>query len=131
MLQQLMSQNSLSQSSNLASGIGMLAQKGNFSNAFALNKQHLNPWIIDFGASDHMMGDETIFHEYNPCKKKYIVWIADGSLSKVAGTGLIKVTNDLNLNSFLHVPNLDCNLLLIRKLTRDLDCEAKFFLKLV
>ena len=73
MLQQLMSQNSLSQSSNLASGTGMLAQKGNFLNAFAVNKQHLNPWIINFRASDHMTGDETIFHEYNPCKEKYTV----------------------------------------------------------
>ena len=65
MLQQLMSQNSLSQSSNSASATGMLAQKGNFSNAFIVNKKHLNPWIIDSGASDHMMGDGTIFHEYN------------------------------------------------------------------
>ena len=127
MLQQLMSQNFLSQSSNLTSSTGMLAQKGNFSNAYAINKQHLNPWIIDFGASDHMTGDGTIFHEYNPCKEKYTVRIVDGSLSKVVGTGSIRVTNDLNLNSVLHVPNLDCNLLSISKLTRDLHCEAKFF----
>ena len=127
MLQQLMSQNFLSQSSNLTSSTGMLAQKGNFSNAYVINKQHLNPWIIDSGASDHMTGDGTIFHEYNPYNEKYTVWIADGSLSKVAGIGLIRVSNDLNLNSILHGPNLDCNLLSINKLTRDLQCEAKFF----
>ena len=131
MLQQLMSQNSLSQSHNWASGTGMLAQKGNFSNAFIVNKQHSNPWIIDSRASDHITGDGTIFHEYNPCNEKYTVKIADGSLSKVVGIGSIRVTNDLNLNSVLHVPNLDCNLLSISKLTRDLHCEAKFFLKLV
>ncbi|RVW93958.1 Retrovirus-related Pol polyprotein from transposon RE1 [Vitis vinifera] len=76
--QQLISQNSLSQSSNSASGIGMLAQK------------------------DHMTREGTIFHEYNPSKEKYTVWIVDGSLSKVAGTGSIRVTNDLNLNPILH-----------------------------
>ncbi|KAL6323499.1 hypothetical protein AAG906_039074 [Vitis piasezkii] len=76
MLQQLMSQNSLSRSKNLAS---------------------------------------TAFR------------IADGSLSKVVGIGSIRVTNDLNLNFVLHVPNLDYNLLSISKLTRDLHCEARFF----
>ena len=50
----------------------------------------------------------------------YTVRIADGSLSKVVGIGSIRVTNDLNLNFVLHVPNLDCNLLSINKLTRDL-----------
>ena len=122
-----MSQNSLSQSHNSASGTGMLAQKGNFSNAFIVNKQHSNPWIIDSRASDHITGDGTIFHEYNPCNEKYTVKIADGSLSKVVGIGSIRVTNDLNLNSVLHVPNLDYNLLSINKLAHDLHCEAKFF----
>jgi len=31
------------------------------------------------------------------------------------------------LNSILHVPKLDCNLISISKLTRDLNCVAKFF----
>ena len=57
----------------------------------------------------------------------YTVRIADGSLSKVVGIGSIRVTNDLNLNFVLHVPNLDCNLLSISKLTHDLHCEARFF----
>ena len=74
-----------------------------------------------------MTREGTIFHEYNPSKEKYTVWIVDGSLSKVAGTGSIRVTNDLNLNPILHVPNLECNLLSISKLTRDLHREAKFF----
>ena len=73
-----------------------------------------------------MTREGTIFHEYNPSKEKYTVWIVDGSLSKVAGTGSIRVTNDLNLNPILHVPNLECNLLSISKLTRDLHREAKF-----
>ena len=57
----------------------------------------------------------------------YTVRIADGSLSKVVGIGSIRVTNDLNLNFVLHVPNLDYNLLSINKLAHDLHCEAKFF----
>ena len=105
----------------------MLAQKGTFSQALTVNKRYSRPWIIDSRASDHMTGDASIFHEYNWCNENYTVQIADGSLSKVEGTGLIKISKDLILNSVLHVPNLDCNLLSISKLTRDLNCVAKFF----
>lgn len=41
------------------------------------------------GASDHMTGDATLFHKYYPCREDLTVKIADGCLSKVAGTGSI------------------------------------------
>ena len=105
----------------------MLAQKVNFSKALTVNTRYSSLWVIDFGASDHMTRDATIFHEYNQCNENYTVQIADGSLSKVEGTSLIRILKDLTLNFVLHVPNLDCNLLSISKLTRDLNCVAKFF----
>ncbi|XP_073119738.1 uncharacterized protein [Henckelia pumila] len=82
MLQKLLHQNP---ASNLTSGTGMLAHKGKLSNAFTVNKQHGQQWIIDSGASDHMTGDRTVFHDYSPRNENYTVRIADGSLSKVAG----------------------------------------------
>ena len=51
----------------------------------------------------------------------------DGSNSKVAGTGSIQLTSELLLTSVLHVPDLDCNLLSISKLTKDLNCVTKFY----
>jgi hypothetical protein len=68
-LQKLFSQNSLSQPSMSASGSGsgLSAQKGKFSTALTVSKKHLNPWIIDSGASDHMTGDATLLNEYNQC----------------------------------------------------------------
>ena len=53
--------------------------------------------------------------------------LMDPSLSKVEGTGLIRISKDLTLNFVLHASNLDSNLLSISKLTRDLNCVAKFF----
>ena len=53
--------------------------------------------------------------------------IADGTLSEIEGTSLRRFSKDMNLKYVLHVPNLDCNLLLISKLTCDLNCVAKFF----
>jgi hypothetical protein len=108
-------------------GSGLLAQKGKFSTALTVSKKHSSPWIIDSGASDHMTGDATLLNEYNQCTNNSTVHIADGSSSQVKGIGLSRLLRDMILNSILHVPNLDCNLLSISKLTRDLNCVAKFF----
>ncbi|RVX23157.1 Retrovirus-related Pol polyprotein from transposon RE2 [Vitis vinifera] len=87
----------------------------------------MRPWIVDTGASDHMTGDAAILQNYKPSNGHSSVHIADGSKSKIAGTGSIKLTKDLYLDSVLHVPNLDCNLLSISKLARDLQCVTKFY----
>ncbi|RVW15825.1 Retrovirus-related Pol polyprotein from transposon TNT 1-94 [Vitis vinifera] len=87
----------------------------------------MRPWIVDTGASDHMTGDAAILQNYKPNNGHSSVHIADGSKSKIAGTGSIKLTKDLYLDSVLHVPNLDCNLLSISKLAHDLQCVTKFY----
>ena len=67
-----------------------------------------------------MTRDEKFFSTYNPCYKNLTERIADGSLSKVAGTGSVRVSKNITLDSVLLVPKLNCNLLSISKLTRDL-----------
>ncbi|RVW56043.1 Retrovirus-related Pol polyprotein from transposon TNT 1-94 [Vitis vinifera] len=66
---------------------------------------------------NQVIGSGTLAHK---------VRIADGSLSKVAGTGLVVLSRDLTLNSVLLVPNLDCNLLSISKLTKEKRCITNF-----
>ena len=83
-------------------------------------------WIVDSGASDHMTGDRTLFLFYNPYHGTLIVCIADGTYSKVVGIGTVKLSRTLALQSVLFVPNLDCNLLSVSKLNKELDCETKF-----
>ncbi|RVW31826.1 hypothetical protein CK203_102000 [Vitis vinifera] len=75
--------------------------------AFTANRGGMKPWIVDTGASDHMTGDAAILQNYKPSNGHSSVHIADGSKSKIAGTGSIKLTKDLYLDSVLHVPNLD------------------------
>ncbi|WJZ96545.1 hypothetical protein VitviT2T_015220 [Vitis vinifera] len=124
MLQKLLSpllsvQSQTGSSSNQVIGSGTLAHKGNFLSAFTAGKKRKKPWIVDSGASDHMTGDATIFDTYSSCPNNLTVRIADGSLSKVVGTGSVVLSRDLTLNSVLLVPNLDCNLLSISKLTKE------------
>ncbi|RVW80368.1 Retrovirus-related Pol polyprotein from transposon TNT 1-94 [Vitis vinifera] len=88
-------------SSNQVIGSGTLAHKGNFLSAFTAGKKRKKPWIVDSGASDHMTGDATIFDTYSSCPNNLTVRIADGSLSKVAGTGSVVLSRDLTLNFVL------------------------------
>lgn len=55
------------------------------------------------------------------------VRIAYGSSSNVAGTGFVKLNNDLILNNVLFVPSLSRNLLSVSQLTSDLKCITKFY----
>ena len=71
------------------------------------------PWIIDLGASDHMIGTFQLFSSYTPCSNNLRVKIANGSLSIVAGSNKIS-------------ENISCNLLSISKLTKDFSYIAKF-----
>lgn len=74
-----------------------------------------------------MTGDISILKNYRPCTGHSGVRIADGSFSPVMGTGSVKLTKDLYLYSVLYVPKLNCNLLSISQLTRDLKCVTKFY----
>ena len=108
-------------------GMASLAQKGTFQNALTVKMEAPNYWIVDSSASDHMTGDENLFHTFSPCQENLTVRIADGSLSKVTGIGSISLTKKLILDFVLLVPKLDCNLLSINKLSKDKNCVAKFF----
>ena len=68
-----------------------------------------------------------LFNTYIPCPSNLKIRIANGSLSPVAGTGYITISDSLTLKSVLHVPNLFCNPLSISKLTKDSNCAIKNF----
>ena len=107
-------------------GAGSVAQIGNFSSALNVKSAGSDSWIIDTSALDHMTGNLSLLHDYKAYSKNYMVKIADGSLSKVTSTGTVYISPCLKLHSVLLVPSLRCNLLSISKLTKDLNCVAKF-----
>ncbi|KAG6468480.1 hypothetical protein ZIOFF_073168 [Zingiber officinale] len=93
----------------------------------ALSCLNSSSWIIDFGAIDHMSSCSHLFDTYSPCSGNEKIRIADGSFSPIAGKGIIKLTEQFNLNSVLHVPKLACNLLSISKLSKDSNYRIIFF----
>lgn len=106
-------------------GTTTVAQKGNLFHALNTSMGKQNSWIIDSEASDHMTGDLIVFDSYYPCQNNSTVRIADGTLSKVMGKGSVIISQNITLSSVLYVPKLDCNLLSISKLTKDLKCITK------
>ena len=108
------------------SSTASMAQKGNIVNAMSVCKGGTTSWIVDSGASDHMTGNIATFSKYFPCHDNSIVRIADGTHSKVMGKGSVVISKDIVLKDVLYVPKLDCNLLSISKLTKDLNCVTKF-----
>ena len=87
----------------------------------------VNPYIIDCGVTDHIIGCSKLFSSYSLCIDNKKVKIVDGSLSTIAGTGSIQLSPFLILHNALHVPNLSCNILSISKITLDHKCYANFY----
>lgn len=81
---------------------------------------------MDSGDSDHMTGDRSLFSFLTKYFDGRTVSIADGSYLRMDGIGTIKITPSLVLNTVLYVPKLGCNLSSVRKLNKNLNCEAKF-----
>ncbi|KAL5760947.1 hypothetical protein ACOSQ2_019785 [Xanthoceras sorbifolium] len=79
---------------------GNLAQKGSFQHALSVNTEKSRPWIVDSGPSDHMTGDIKNFKTFNPCHGNLSVKIADGSLSKVTGTGSVVISKNVILHLY-------------------------------
>ena len=104
----------------------LVAQKETHS-VFTTNSRASKPWIVDTGAFDHMTRDASMFQDYKDSINNTSVRIADGSHTKIAGTGTIRLMKELHLNYVLYVPNSAYNLLLIRKFTRDHKCVTKFY----
>ena len=69
-------------------------------------------WIIDSGATDHMMFDSRQVSSLKPSSPKFVS-TTDGSPAPIIGEGSLPLTDTLNLDSVLVVPSLDYNLLLV------------------
>ena len=104
-----------------------VAQEGSISKALSCHFPcYSTPWIIDSGASDHMISFSHLFHTYNPCSGHEKICIADGSYSTIVGKGLINLSKNISLKNVLHVPKLTCHLLSISKLSKDSNYRVIF-----
>ena len=85
------------------------------------------PWIIDYGASDHMTGQSNLLSSYAPYTGPDKVKITDGIFSSVSSKGLVHTRHSLFFSSILHVLSVVSNLLSISRISRDLNYSLTFF----
>lgn len=110
--------------SNFIGSIALTTRKGIVS--FLSCKSPHDTWIVDTSASNYMTSFSIGISNYKPCKQKVRIILADGSVCTTTEIRDLEV-NALNLNFVLNVPNVNCNLILISKITRDLNCFITFF----
>ena len=83
-------------------------------------------WIVDSGATDHMTGNKTIFHNLKFCHEHLKVKVANHVFTRVEGIGTITLSNQLAIHNVLYVPELTCNLISVSKLTKSQICGVIF-----
>ena len=99
---------------------------GNVS-TFAKSSCNGTPWLVDSGASRHMVGSYKEFSKYASNVNGQGVQLADGSTQAIMGTGTVVCGHDMSLSSVLHVPSFPINLLSISCITKELNCAAIFY----
>ena len=84
-------------------------------------------WVIVSRATDHMIGNSSLFTMFQSHPSTFIVTLADESTSCVLGSGKIHSTPLPTLTYVMSLPQLSYNLIFVSKLTHTLNCSISFF----
>ena len=86
-----------------------------------------NTWVIDTGASDHMIRDSHKLQNLRS-SSQHVISTANGGISPITGKGSIDLTTTITLDKILVVPSLEYNLLSVSQITSALNCTVTFWL---
>lgn len=79
------------------------------------------PWIIDTGATDHMICSTTSFSSITS-QVSFVVKLPNGHTAPVTHIGTVHINKTLTLNNVLCVPSFHFNLISVKQLTNSLSC---------
>ncbi|KAG6678549.1 hypothetical protein I3842_14G086500 [Carya illinoinensis] len=83
------------------------------------------PWIIDTGATDHMVCSTSYLDELAPCTQTF-VQLPNGTKAQVTHIGTVRLSDFLILTGVLCVPSFTFNLISVSKLTQKPDISLFF-----
>lgn len=83
-------------------------------------------WILDSGASHHMTPLFSILKEARKLDNPFYIIVPTGNTVLVEKMGNIQIDECIELKNLMHVPEFNCNLISIHKLTRDSDCIVTY-----
>ncbi|KAL2939003.1 Retrovirus-related Pol polyprotein from transposon RE2 [Bienertia sinuspersici] len=85
-----------------------------------------NEWVIDTGATDHMICDENQLSNVIRPKRNSKINLPDGKSVGITYVGTLTLENQLELKHVLCVPEFKHNLLSVTRLTKDNNCKVVF-----
>lgn len=86
-----------------------------------------NEWVVDSGCTEHIT--HTLIHFCNNLDTSWLlpVTIPNGDSIHLKGKGTCTLPNETKISDGLYVPNIMCNILLLSRLTKGLECAITFF----
>nr|GFA09693.1 Gag-pre-integrase domain, Gag-polypeptide of LTR copia-type [Tanacetum cinerariifolium] len=84
-------------------------------------------WVVDSGATEHITNQGHLLKNLSMNIIEKPVTIPNGESIPVKEKGDLIFKEGLNVKGVLFVPNFTCNLLSVRRLTKELHCAVTFF----
>nr|GMD48498.1 Integrase, catalytic core [Ipomoea batatas] len=81
-----------------------------------------NLWVIDSGATDHIVCDDNLLNNVERKYGEFPVTIPNGDNVAVRSIGGTTLPNGMQISRALNIPDFQCNLVYVGRLTKDFDC---------
>ena len=83
-------------------------------------------WMLDSRASAHMVGNANLVHNLQKISS-IAIGLPNGDYTVARDVGSVILEDVIKLDNELYVPNLNCNLVSISKLCKQLNCAVTYF----
>nr|KYP33474.1 Retrovirus-related Pol polyprotein from transposon TNT 1-94 [Cajanus cajan] len=89
------------------------------------DKGHI--WVLDSGASHHMTPLHSLFENLRSINAPFYITVPTRDRVVVDRMGTITLNNNIKLHDVLYIPQFNCNLISVHKLTCGLNCIVTYF----
>ncbi|KAL6182057.1 hypothetical protein ACLB2K_043480 [Fragaria x ananassa] len=98
----------------------------NPKNNLGMSKVSSQRWILDSGATDHIISSSSMLTHSKKNHSLPPVLLPSGEKAQIASTGSVLLNSHYYLDNVLYIPNFKVDLLSISRLTRGLNCSVTF-----
>ena len=88
---------------------------------------HSNMWIIDTGATNHMVSSLNMLTKITVHEVSKPVYLPNGFTTQVSHIGSCSLSTRSVISNVLHIPDFKYNLLSVSQITKELGCSVTLF----
>ncbi|XP_071723226.1 uncharacterized protein [Rutidosis leptorrhynchoides] len=97
------------------------------STSSAPQEGNFQSWIIDSGATNHMVYNSNGLHNIQHAMTSQAVHLPNGNHASISHSGSLDILSDIQLKNILFVPSFHHNLLSVHKLAKESQCFLSFY----